>query len=1082
MSGRSKRKVKKAKVRGFSPEAEPPHAPAEASSSTISEDPHYVDTQRIKVLAGGGFRVSNPVTRAPVPLHPDPLYSAPPVTDVADVSSGVPPWNDILSYGTEEDYFSYLLEIGQTPQKIAENSEKEEKAGDQAMHEWVHHIDTYLQVMIGLEGRNNQCDAICTGCDTNPALYRCLGCDVNNLSCHSCMVLSHTHQPLHQIKMWNGSHFVKATLKELGLRIQLGHRTGETCQNPLKATNDDFVIVDYDQIHEVGLDYCGCGATNKDQTVQLLERRFYPATTTNPKTAATFRVLEVFEMLQYEAKVSVFEFYQTIARLTDNTGLNEPKNRYTSMLRMAHEWRHLKLLKRSGRGHDPNQSAQDAQEGECAVLCPACPHPDINMRVGWEDDPDDKHDKADPGLSHGFAYFVEETKFKQYLAQHAGEVEPKSTCSRHDAVNSADTRPGQGYAATGVATVECARHNMKRPLGVGDLQRGERYCNIDYLLRQSIGDTKLKRFLLSYDICCQWSQNLFKRLQDVQPNFHLLGPRAKCRFVVPKFHLPAHIQACRTQYAFMHTPGAGLGDGEAPERGWGDSNPLATSTREMGPGSRRDTLDYNFGDYNWKKIMRLDKYLLRRMSAVTHDAPEQVIAYKELEEIIDEALLTEWKIGVEAWERDPQNPNPFEFRVATPTQAAIRREIAEDQARKAQEGGDAQAGKRTTPLNLLTKGFEIEKAQRELKKLGKDLWEHSQDRALLKFRLKSDALILKIEDHYQTLESYIPSTVELRKSRIPVNTVAPYDLPLWFPSEIGKLAPFDLELGRLEFKLREAQAHEALGKLRRALQRRATQYDSKDRWARGQGMNTRSLASIASLQADVDESADEYRKAHDALTSLSTVLSLTVNSSLLTLNKQDIRSMPVENPQDEVQRTLDLTRRLRQLEETDIRAIDEPEEGRGNTRRTVSWIWRQGEISAETDPYTIDLNRVEWAKSRARARRYEEEIDLLQEEMARTLRFLLWKRDWWKLKAGGHERRGFSGAVVDGMSAYSFRQASLWQQLHDSFEKTWEPVQGMIDKSRSLMSNAESFYEWQKADMAEQHQKKGVKRSRPVEK
>ncbi len=58
----------------------------------------------------------------------------------------------------------------------------------------------------------------------------------------------------------------------------------------------------------------------------------------------------------------------------------------------------------------------------------------------------------------------------------------------------------------------------------------------------------------------------------------------------------------------MLTPGAGLGDGEAPERGWGDLNPLATSTREMGPSTRRDTLDYHFGDYNWRKIVRLGEW------------------------------------------------------------------------------------------------------------------------------------------------------------------------------------------------------------------------------------------------------------------------------------------------------------------------------------------------------------------------------------------------------------------------------------------------------------------------------------------
>ena len=54
---------------------------------------------------------------------------------------------------------------------------------------------------------------------------------------------------------------------------------------------------------------------------------------------------------------------------------------------MTHQWRHLKLLKRAGRGHDRIRSAQDAKEGECALLCPACPHPDINMPVGWEDHP-----------------------------------------------------------------------------------------------------------------------------------------------------------------------------------------------------------------------------------------------------------------------------------------------------------------------------------------------------------------------------------------------------------------------------------------------------------------------------------------------------------------------------------------------------------------------------------------------------------------------------------------------------------------------------------------------------------------------
>jgi hypothetical protein len=50
----------------------------------------------------------------------------------------------------------------------------------------------------------------------------------------------------------------------------------------------------------------------------------------------------------------------------------------------------------------------------------------------------------------------------------------RSTCSRHEAVNLADSKPNCGYAASGGGTVDCSRHDMKRPNSFGDLQKGER--------------------------------------------------------------------------------------------------------------------------------------------------------------------------------------------------------------------------------------------------------------------------------------------------------------------------------------------------------------------------------------------------------------------------------------------------------------------------------------------------------------------------------------------------------------------------------------------------------------------------------
>jgi hypothetical protein len=57
-------------------------------------------------------------------------------------------------------------------------------------------------------------------------------------------------------------------------------------------------------------------------------------------------------------------------------------------------------------------------------------------------------------------------------------VVQRSTCTSHNAVNDANTRDSRGKDATGVGAVDCARHGMKRPCSVGDLQKGERWVVI----------------------------------------------------------------------------------------------------------------------------------------------------------------------------------------------------------------------------------------------------------------------------------------------------------------------------------------------------------------------------------------------------------------------------------------------------------------------------------------------------------------------------------------------------------------------------------------------------------------------------
>lgn len=123
------------------------------------------------------------------------------------------------------------------------------------------------------------------------------------------------------MKEWNGLYFIKTSLKKLGLWVQLGHCLGDICTNPQDASAT-FTVLDTHGIHNVSVYFCGCEKATK-HTVQLLRRRWFPATVASPKTAATFRLLEHFQMLTFESKASMFEYYHSLSRLTDNSGANE---------------------------------------------------------------------------------------------------------------------------------------------------------------------------------------------------------------------------------------------------------------------------------------------------------------------------------------------------------------------------------------------------------------------------------------------------------------------------------------------------------------------------------------------------------------------------------------------------------------------------------------------------------------------------------------------------------------------------------------------------------------------------------------
>ncbi len=184
------------------------------------------------------------------------------------------------------------------------------------------------------------------------------------------------------VQRWNGTSFERTTLGHLGLTMQLNHlRT--TCPLPIEV-HEKFVILDIFSPQYMKVFFCGCDR-ELPPWKQLLHRRIYPATQDSIQTCATFRYLDYIHLHSLTAKGSTLGFYQTLERLADNAGLAPTSSRYPALKRMLYQWRHLMMLKRAGRAHDPDpKRVENTKPGKLTIKCPSCPQPGVNLPDGWE--------------------------------------------------------------------------------------------------------------------------------------------------------------------------------------------------------------------------------------------------------------------------------------------------------------------------------------------------------------------------------------------------------------------------------------------------------------------------------------------------------------------------------------------------------------------------------------------------------------------------------------------------------------------------------------------------------------------------
>ncbi|KAJ2970129.1 hypothetical protein NUW54_g12800 [Trametes sanguinea] len=247
---------------------------------------------------------------------------------------------------------------------------------------------------------------------------------------------------------------------------------------------------------------------------------------------------------------------------------------------------------------------------------------------------------------------------------------------------------------------------------MGDLQKGERYANIDYIVASSIRGWSIKSIKDSFDIACEWCRKFFVRVQDLPEDLRPQIPAEEWVFIVPKFHIAAHKESCQAQYSSNYTPHVARWDGEHVERLWAWLNAAAPSTKEMNPGARWETIDDFCGFANWRKTVQLGDDLLRLMIEAIPLAQDHAADFAAFDRRLRQeraADVAAWERMVADWEVDRRKPNPYILPKPTISRADVQLRYLTEENREIAAGRVAAEG--MGPCSFIVLGIETRQAQ-----------------------------------------------------------------------------------------------------------------------------------------------------------------------------------------------------------------------------------------------------------------------------------------------------------------------------------------------------------------------------------
>ncbi|KAJ7429171.1 hypothetical protein B0H11DRAFT_1769442 [Mycena galericulata] len=947
----------------------------------------------------------------------------------------------------------------------APGKRKRYASSDEPMRLWRPLAQYFLDSTMRHQGLGDDIyDTRCAPCgapwEDGKRFFKCVQCG-NFLQCEDCVRTRHQLNPLHCVKEWTGEFWTEARLcgttperlgglKGVGLVYQLGHH-GFPCSFP--GAQRSMVVMDVTGIFTLDVRYCGCEKAERCNNLdQLLGNAWYPASTVDPGTCATFQVLEVFRLLNVVGNITAHDFVGTLERLTDPLHLSSVPDRYKAFGRMSRQYAFLQRARRTGRGQEDSGLAKTAPGG-MAVHCWTCPQDGKNLPAGWKNvaakyrflymlllalDANFRlknrlraNEHQDPALGSGMSYFVESSAYKEHLRNYVAEKDV-SSCIAFAALLQKETRLTTGLRVSGVGGCVCARHGVVRPLGLGDLQKGERYANMDYIFLSALAGVAVVLLAISYDIACQWKVNLPARAKKIAATTPISTNLEdfEIQYALPVWHAVAHEVNCQTQNSLSFVVGVGRTDGEGIERTWAILNPVGFSTKEMGDGARHDQIENKVDHLNFEKNLGQGDTLSRKLIVAIAERDKQVQNFRDVNESLSKDLRHDWQARINAWLADRSQPNPYCLEGAKDgvTEAAVFLELKNAEAAEAAEGRAPLSTTQSTASAFLKGGLQLEEAQRRIKAEVKGVTLVTADRSSQIQELRI-AFLKKLKTFERLQLIFMPGVdtlkqeaEEARDPELPAPKAE--DIKLWLPSELTveqRRSACRRGLGGMEAKLREGQCTDALNNLRSRLHAQRHLITWRNANAVGQRGATRSATLIGRVGDRIARVSAKYRQARAALIALKGEDAV---PHFKELRPEDV-NVNIEEESDATSR-----KKLGRLGSSK-RSRNEPT----MAKKSFSWIWTVNGGPGEDEASLHDSVRVEWSKAKARRDRWVEEVDTVREEMRRVLRMLRWTQEEWQHRAA--LRVDVAPELAAGVKAYALRQAEVHRRVAEGFYAGW---------------------------------------------